>query len=103
MMLLKNNQMHHYARTFDKATMEAPRYRVPFDKPFNLREKIATCLLNQQGDEQQDLAAYDLRYAFAKASTPYMVSNGGATQTDQQTVIECTDAEKGIFSIVGNN
>lgn len=103
MMLLKNNQMHHYARTFDKATMEAPRYRVPFDKPFNLREKIATCLLNQQGHEQLDLAAYDLRYAFAKASTPYMVSNGGATQTDQQTVIECTDAEKGIFSIVGNN
>ena len=58
MMLLKNNQMHHYARTFDKATMEAPRYRVPFDKPFNLREKIATCLLNQQGHEQLDLAAY---------------------------------------------
>ena len=51
--------MHHYARTFDKATMEAPRYRVPFDKPFNLREKIATCLLNQQGHEQLDLAAYD--------------------------------------------
>ena len=60
-------------------------------------------MLNQQGHEQLDLAAYDLRYAFAKASTPYMVSNGGATQTDQQTVIECTDAEKGIFSIVGNN
>ena len=68
MMLLKNNQMHHYARTFDKATMEAPRYRVPFDKPFNLREKIATCLLNQQGHEQLDLAAYDLRYEIGRAS-----------------------------------
>ncbi len=91
---------HHYAVTFNEAKnlgLEGQPtigyYYMAYDQPFDLGAEVATCL----NCKNFDIAAYDLHYRYAVATTAYYV-NSDATKTNQQTVIECTDAEEGIFS-----
>ncbi len=37
----------HYATTFDACTKEDPRYKIPYDKEFNLKDLVATCFGNK--------------------------------------------------------
>lgn len=99
---------HEYAKTFTAATEQDPVYDMPYNKVFNLRELIATCintkittagLESSQDHIQLALAKYDLEYKFSVAQTPYNVKSEETT-TDQQTVIECTDAEKGLYKVI---
>lgn len=58
----------HYATTFDACTKEDPRYKIPYDKEFNLKDLVATCFGNN-GHDEFPIADYKLSYRFAVAST----------------------------------
>ena len=92
----------HFATTVTGAQEETPRYEFVYDKEFNLKELIATCA-NKEDDDADlhnafDVEAYKLSYRFAVAETEYKVTTGSTT-TNQQTVVQCKDAENGIFVI----
>ena len=99
---------HEYAKTFTAATKQDPVYEMPYDKPFDLGALVATCISTDTGTfglekveshVALDLAKYNLEYNFSVAQTPYNVQSEETT-TDQQTVIECTDAENGIYEVI---
>lgn len=85
----------HYATTFDACKKEDPRYKIPYDKKFNLKELVATCFGNN-GHDEFPIADYKLSYRFAVASTAYNVV-AGDTETNQQKWVVCNDAKEGIF------
>ena len=92
----------HFASVVTMAQAEPARYEMVYDKEFNLKELIATCL-NKEDDDADlhnalDIEAYKLSYRFAVAETEYPVKTGSTT-TNQQTVVQCKDAENGIFVI----
>ena len=92
----------HFATTVTGAQEETPRYEFVYDKEFNLKDLIATCA-NKEDDDADlhnafDVEAYKLSYRFAVAETEYKVTTGSTT-TNQQTVVQCKDAENGIFVI----
>ena len=92
----------HFASVVTMAQAEPARYEMVYDKEFNLKELIATCL-NKEDDDADlhnalDIEAYKLSYRFAVAETEYKVTTGSTT-TNQQTVVKCKDAENGIFVI----
>ena len=92
----------HFATTVTGAQKETPRYEFVYDKEFNLKDLIATCA-NKEDDDADlhnafDVEAYKLSYRFAVAETEYKVTTGSTT-TNQQTVVQCKDAENGIFVI----
>ena len=92
----------HFATTVTGAQQETPRYEFVYDKEFNLKDLIATCA-NKEDDDADlhnafDVEAYKLSYRFAVAETEYKVTTGSTT-TNQQTVVQCKDAENGIFVI----
>ena len=92
----------HFASVVTMAQAEPVRYEMIYDKEFNLKELIATCL-NKEDDDADlhnalDIEAYKLSYRFAVAETEYKVTTGSTT-TNQQTVVQCKDAENGIFVI----
>ena len=92
----------HFATTVTGAQQETPRYEFVYDKEFNLKDLIATCA-NKEDDDADlhnafDVEAYKLSYRFAVAETEYKVTTD-ATVTNQQTVVQCKDAENGIFVI----
>ena len=92
----------HFATTVTGAQKETPRYEFVYDKEFNLKDLIATCA-NKEDDDADlhnafDVEAYKLSYRFAVAETEYPVTTGSTT-TNQQTVVQCKDAENGVFVI----
>ena len=92
----------HFATTVTGAQQETPRYEFVYDKEFNLKDLIATCA-NKEDDDADlhnafDVEAYKLSYRFAVAETEYKVTTGSTT-TNQQTVVQCKDAENGVFVI----
>lgn len=105
--LEKKAQDHEYAKTFKAATEQEPVYTIPYDKPFDLKELVATCITTEittdglakvQNHANLDLAKYDLEYSFSVAKSDYFVKSL-ETETNQQTVIECIDAENGIYKV----
>ena len=92
----------HFATTVTAAQAEDPRYEVIYDKDFNLKELIATCV-NKEDDPSDlhnalALDDYKLSYRFSVATTEYKITTG-STETNQQTVIQCKDAEEGVYAI----
>ena len=95
-----NGDAAHFATTVTAAQAENPRYEVIYDKEFNLKELIATCV-NKEDDDQHNAMAiddYKLSYRFSVATTEYNITTDETT-TNQQTVIQCTDAEEGLYAI----
>ena len=91
----------HYATTFDACTKEDPRYKIPYDKEFNLKDLVATCFGNN-GHDEFPIADYKLSYRFAVASTAYNIEEGN-TETNQQKGIKCNDAIEGKYQAEGFN
>ena len=91
----------HYATTFDACTKEDPRYKIPYDKEFNLKDLVATCFGNN-GHDEFPIADYKLSYRFAVASTAYNIEEGN-TETNQQKWIKCNDAIEGKYQAEGFN
>ncbi len=98
---------HEYAKTFKAAAAQDPVYPMPYDKPFDLKKLVATCITtdietpgleNVQDHANLDLEKYGFTYRFSVAQTPYVVESA-ETKTDQNTVIECTSAENGTFEV----
>lgn len=85
----------HYATTFNACKEEAPRYKMYYDKVFNLKELVATCFGNN-GHDEFPIEDYKLSYRFAVASTKYDITVGQTT-TEQQKWIKCNDAEAGLY------
>ncbi len=99
---------HEYAKTFKAAAAQSPVYQMPYDKPFDLKALVATCinaeietpgLENVLNHANLDLEKYGFTYRFSVAQTPYNVVSS-ETETDQNTVIECTSAENGTYKVV---
>ena len=91
----------HYALTFNACKNEEARYKMAYNKTFDLKELVATCFANGN-HEEFPVADYKLSYRFAVASSAYNISSGN-TQTNQQKWIKCNDAEKGLFQAEGFN
>lgn len=91
----------HYALTFDECKDQEVRYKMAYNKPFDLKELVVTCFANDKREEFP-VADYKLSYRFAVATSAYNISSA-LTQTNQQTSIKCNDAEKGIFQAKGFN
>lgn len=85
----------HYATTFNACKEEAPRYKMYYDKVFNLKELVATCFGNN-GHDEFPIEDYKLSYRFAVASTKYDITVEQTT-TEQQKWIKCNDAEAGLY------
>lgn len=85
----------HYATTFNACKDEEPRYKMYYDKVFNLKELVATCFGNN-GHDEFPIEDYKLSYRFAVASTKYDITVGQTT-TEQQKWIKCNDAEAGLY------
>ena len=85
----------HYATTFTAATKEEPRYKMDYDKVFDLKELVATCFGNN-GHDEFPIEDYKLSYRFAVASSAYELVEG-KTETDQQKWIVCNDPVAGTF------
>ncbi len=93
----------HFATTVAAAQNEVEaRYEVIYDEEFNLKDLIATCVnkVNDPSDLHNafNIDAYKLSYRFAVAETRYDAASEG-TSTNQQTVIECVDAEAGLYKV----
>lgn len=85
----------HYATTFNACKDEDPRYKMYYDKVFDLKELVATCFGNN-GHDEFPIEDYKLSYRFAVASTKYDITVGQTT-TEQQKWIKCNDAEAGLY------
>lgn len=109
---LAAKEAHEYAKTFDAAAAQAPVYEMPYNSdPFDLKALVATCINTNittpgleaaQNHAELNLDNYELDYKFSVAKTSYMVTSG-ATETDQQTVIECVDADNGLYKVKAAN
>jgi len=98
---LEEGEEAHYALTFNACKNEEARYKMAYNKTFDLKELVATCFANGN-HEEFPVADYKLSYRFAVASSAYNISSGN-TQTNQQKWIKCNDAEKGLFQAEGFN
>ena len=91
---------HEYANTFKAATEGDVVYEMPYNKNFDLKALVSTCYsAGNDGHKVLDLEKYGFTYKFSKAQSDYIIKSED-TQTNQQTVIECVDAEKGIFKTI---
>ena len=91
----------HYAETFDACKKEEPRYKMVYNKVFNLKELVATCFGNEPENPTHihrkfPIEDYKLSYRFAVASSKYNITTGSTT-TEQQKWITCNDAEAGLY------
>ena len=103
---------HEYAKTFEAAAAQDPVYEMPYNsKYFDLKALVATCINTNittrgleatQDHANLDLVKYDLTYKFSVAQTDYVIPND-ETETNQQTVIECVDAENGLYKVKAAN
>ena len=84
----------HFATYMEEAMEMAPLFEVYYDDVFDLRSLVMTCV----DGKAFDIAAYELDYRFYVADREYFIGSK-ETDTNQQTVIECTDAVKGLYAI----
>lgn len=91
----------HYAITFNDCKTEKPRYKVAYDKVFNLKDSVATCY-GKDDHTVFPIEDYKLSYKFYVASSKYEISEG-QTETDQQKWVVCNDAVEGLFQAEGFN
>ncbi len=96
--LAKKTEDHEYMKTFVAATRENPRYDMPYNEVFDLKTLVATCI-NVDEHEALDLDEFGFTYKFSVAKTDYIIPSEG-TKTNQQTVIQCVDAEKGLYKVI---
>lgn len=93
---LSTGDVAHYPITFDAAKVANVWYAdMAYDKVFNLKEKVETCLANGT-HTAFNIEDYNLKYKFSVATSAFNITNGNTT-TNQQKWIECTDAEAGLF------
>lgn len=85
----------HYATTFDACKKEDPRYKMDYNKEFNLKELVATCFGNN-GHDEFPIEDYNLSYRFAVATSEFNITTGSTT-TNQQKWIKCNDAKEGLY------
>ena len=92
----------HFAETFSACKTTLVRYEMAYDKVFDLKSLVATCLVKDGSHEAFPVEDYELSYRFAVASSEYNVQSG-STITNQQKDLVCTDAEKGTFEAIADN
>src|SRR5690554_697050 len=86
----------HYPVTFDDAKDGDVWYSdMTYDKIYNLKEKVATCL-ETTTHKAFNIEDYNLSYKFSVASSDYDIVEGGTT-TNQQEWIELVDENEGTF------
>ena len=94
---------HEYANTFKAATEGGVVYEMPYNKNFDLKALVATCqqtiVANGTFHGPLDLGKFGFTYRFSVAQSDYIIPSD-ETKTNQQTVIQCVDAEKGIFKTI---
>lgn len=107
---LDNN--HEYKIKVSDAQAQAPVYKMPYNKPFDLSKLVNTCV-NVEVDDHcgstsidhkvLDLNKYGLHYRYSVAKTEYKL-DGDQTQTDQQTIIKNVNDEEystdGLFEVI---
>lgn len=107
-LLAKKTANHEYAKTFEAAKAEDPRYQIKYNQEFDLKKLVATCISTnivtdgleaKQNHAALDLSKYNLEYSFSVAKSAYEITSDD-TKTNQQTVIECIDAEKGLYKTI---
>jgi len=87
----------HYPTTFDDAKAGKIWYDdMKYNSIYNLKEKVATCLNDDNKHNDFVLEDYGFSYRFAVASSDYNVTTGSTT-TNQQEWIELVDANEGTF------
>ena len=98
--MVKQADAAHFPTTVSGAQKDAARYEVIYDKEFNLKELIGTCLKKEKENTHSEFKTddYKLSYRFAVATTKYNIPTD-ETITNQQTVIECTDEEAGLYKV----
>lgn len=92
----------HFVATFSACKTTLVRYEMAYDKVFDLKSLVATCLVKDGSHEAFPVEDYELSYRFAVASSEYNVQSG-STITNQQKDLVCTDAEKGTFEAIADN
>jgi hypothetical protein len=99
--LITSGDDAHYPVTFNEAAGtngdgEIWYFEMTYDKVFNLKEKVATCVFSGNKHEELDIDAFQLKYKFSVASSAYNITTGSTT-TNQQDYIELVDADAGTF------
>lgn len=107
---LDNN--HEYKIKVSDAQAQAPVYKMPYNKPFDLSKLVNTCVNVVVDDhcgstsinhQVLDLNKYGLHYRYSVAKTEYKL-DGDQTQTDQQTIIKNVNDEEystdGLFEVI---
>lgn len=107
---LDNN--HEYKIKVSDAQKQAPVYKMPYNKKFDLSKLVNTCVNVVVDDhcgstsinhQVLDLKKYGLHYRYSVAKTEYKL-DGDQTQTDQQTIIKNVNDEEystdGLFEVI---
>ena len=103
---------HEYKITVSDAQAQAPVYKMPYNKQFDLSKLVNTCVNVEVNDhcgstsinhKVLDLNKYGLHYRYSVAKTEYKL-DGDQTQTDQQTIIKNVNDEEystdGLFEVI---
>ena len=103
---------HEYKIKVSDAQAQAPVYKMPYNKPFDLSKLVNTCVNVEVDDHCDftsidhkvlDLNKYGLHYRYSVAKTEYKL-DGDQTQTDQQTIIKNVNDEEystdGLFEVI---
>ena len=103
---------HEYKIKVSDAKAQAPVYKMPYNKQFDLSKLVNTCV-NVKVDDHcgstsidhkiLDLKKYGLSYRYSVAKTEYEL-NGDVTKTDQQTIIKNVNDQEystdGLFEVI---
>ena len=103
---------HEYKIKVSDAQAQAPVYKMPYNKKFDLSKLVNTCVNVVVDDhcgstsinhQVLDLKKYGLHYRYSVAKTEYKL-DGDQTQTDQQTIIKNVNDEEystdGLFEVI---
>ena len=107
---LDNN--HEYKIKVSDAQAQAPVYKMPYNKKFDLSKLVNTCVNVVVDDhcgstsinhQVLDLNKYGLHYRYSVAKTEYEL-DGDETKTNQQTIIKNVNDEEystdGLFEVI---
>ena len=107
---LDNN--HEYKIKVSDAKAQAPVYKMPYNKQFDLSKLVNTCVNVVVDDhcgstsinhQVLDLNKYGLHYRYSVAKTEYEL-DGDETKTNQQTIIKNVNDEEystdGLFEVI---
>lgn len=95
--LISGGNDAHYPTTFAAAVTGKIWYEdMTYDKIYDLKSKVATCINSGDPHAAFDIEAYKLSYRFSVAASEYNITTGGTT-TNQQTWIQLVDGNAGTF------